>query len=47
MPEFRIKSDYRPSGDQPEAIEKLADSINRGTDIRHFLVLRALVKPLQ
>ncbi|NLX76117.1 MAG: excinuclease ABC subunit UvrB [Clostridiaceae bacterium] len=37
MPEFRIKSDYRPSGDQPEAIEKLADSINRGN--RHQTLL--------
>ena len=30
MPEFRIKSDYKPSGDQPGAIDKLVDSINRG-----------------
>lgn len=30
MPEFKIKSDYKPSGDQPEAIEQLVDSLNRG-----------------
>lgn len=30
MPEFKIKSNYKPSGDQPQAIEKLVDSINRG-----------------
>ncbi|NLK69725.1 MAG: excinuclease ABC subunit UvrB [Clostridiaceae bacterium] len=30
MPKFEIKSEYKPSGDQPEAIEQLVDSINRG-----------------
>lgn len=28
MRRFRIKSEYRPSGDQPEAIRSLVDSIN-------------------
>ena len=37
MPEFKIKSDYRPSGDQPEAIAALTDSINRGN--RHQTLL--------
>ncbi len=37
MPEFRIKSEYRPSGDQPEAINSLVDSINRGN--RHQTLL--------
>jgi len=37
MPEFRIKSNYKPSGDQPQAIEKLVDSIKRGN--RHQTLL--------
>jgi excinuclease ABC subunit B len=37
MPEFKIKSDYRPSGDQPEAIASLVDSINRAN--RHQTLL--------
>ncbi|NLY18230.1 MAG: excinuclease ABC subunit UvrB [Clostridiaceae bacterium] len=30
MPEFKIKSEYRLSGDQPQAVDLLTDSINRG-----------------
>ncbi len=30
MSQFKIKSEYRPSGDQPGAIESLVDSIHRG-----------------
>ena len=30
MPEFQIVSDYKPSGDQPEAIEKLAQGVELG-----------------
>ncbi len=30
MPEFRIKSEYRPSGDQPKAVETLTDYFYRG-----------------
>src|SRR5689334_1562168 len=29
---FKIKSDFRPSGDQPEAIDKLTKSIEAGHD---------------
>ncbi len=29
MPEFRIKSEYRLSGEQPQAVDMLTDSINR------------------
>ena len=32
MPEFQIVSDYKPSGDQPEAIEKLAERIDQHLD---------------
>ena len=30
MPKFILKSDFRPTGDQPEAIAKLADGIKKG-----------------
>ncbi len=30
MPEFKVKSEYSPSGDQPEAIAELADGIKSG-----------------
>jgi excinuclease ABC subunit B len=31
MPEFRLRSDYKPKGDQPKAIEALAKLINEGS----------------
>ena len=30
MPEFQVVSPFRPSGDQPQAIDSLADGIRRG-----------------
>ncbi len=30
MPEFKVVSDFAPAGDQPKAIEKLAEGIKRG-----------------
>ena len=30
MPEFKIVADFSPTGDQPEAINKLVDGINKG-----------------
>ncbi|MCL5264174.1 MAG: excinuclease ABC subunit UvrB [Chloroflexi bacterium] len=30
MPEFKIVSDFRPTGDQPEAVAKLVEGIKRG-----------------
>lgn len=30
MPEFKIKSDYKPCGDQPLAIDQLVNGLNRG-----------------
>ena len=30
MKKFKLESNYTPSGDQPEAIEKLVNSINSG-----------------
>jgi len=32
MPKFRVVSPYQPSGDQPEAIEKLAQGVENGLD---------------
>jgi len=37
MPEFRIRSDYKPTGDQPRAIEELVSLINSGS--RHQTLL--------
>jgi excinuclease ABC subunit B len=37
MPKFRITSDYTPTGDQPQAIEKLADGVVKG--IKHQVLL--------
>ena len=34
---FKIHSDFKPSGDQPEAIEKLVDGINRGEKFQTLL----------
>ena len=30
MPQFQLVSDFRPTGDQPEAIDKLVDGLRRG-----------------
>jgi excinuclease ABC subunit B len=30
MPEFKLKSEYKPTGDQPQAIDALVDGINKG-----------------
>ena len=30
MPEFKVVSEYKPSGDQPQAIEKLAAGLEAG-----------------
>ena len=37
MPEFKIVADFVPTGDQPEAIDKLVEGINRG--LRHQSLL--------
>ena len=34
---FKISSKYKPSGDQPQAIEKLVDGVNRGDDSQTLL----------
>lgn len=35
--EFKISSKYRPSGDQPKAIEQLTEGLNRGDDSQTLL----------
>ncbi|MCH7787627.1 MAG: excinuclease ABC subunit UvrB [Chloroflexi bacterium] len=37
MPEFQIVSDFKPTGDQPDAIDNLVDGVNRG--LRHQTLL--------
>ncbi len=37
MDKFRLVSPYKPSGDQPEAISRLTDGINRGDHIQTLL----------
>ena len=37
MPKFKITSEFKPTGDQPQAVEKLADGILRG--LRHQVLL--------
>jgi len=37
MPEFKLVSDYAPAGDQPAAIDKLAQGIVRGDDYQTLL----------
>ena len=32
MPKFEVVSEYKPSGDQPQAIEALAEGIENGLD---------------
>ncbi len=27
---FKLRSDYQPTGDQPQAIEKLVEGLNKG-----------------
>ena len=42
---FKIKSDFKPAGDQPEAIKKLVNGTKTNL-IKFYLVLQALVKLL-
>ena len=34
---FKLVSEYKPTGDQPQAIEKLVDGINRGEKYQTLL----------
>ena len=37
MPKFKILSDFKPTGDQPQAIEKLSDGVIKG--LKHQVLL--------
>ena len=37
MPKFQIRSDFKPTGDQPQAIEMLSDGIIKG--LKHQVLL--------
>ena len=37
MPEFQLVSDYKPSGDQPQAIEKLTEGLREGHEYQTLL----------
>ena len=37
MPEFRLHSEYQPTGDQPQAIEKLVESFRAGNRAQTLL----------
>ena len=37
MPEFRLHSEYQPTGDQPQAIDKLVESFNAGNRAQTLL----------
>ena len=39
MPDFKLVADFEPTGDQPQAIDKLADGLARG--LRHQTLLGA------
>jgi Helicase subunit of the DNA excision repair complex len=34
---FNLKSEYKPAGDQPQAIEKLVNGINKGDKFQTLL----------
>ena len=37
MSDFKVVSKYKPTGDQPQAIEKLVDGLNRGKKFQTLL----------
>ena len=44
--EFKLVSDYKPTGDQPQAIAQLIDGVESGITIRRFWVLQEVEKRL-
>ena len=47
MDKFELVSPYKPTGDQPEAIQKLADGIQKGLKSRFYWALRVPARPSQ
>ena len=46
MDHFELHSEYKPTGDQPQAIEKLVKGFKEGNQFESCLVSPALVKHL-
>ena len=44
MNEFKLKAPYKPTGDQPQAIEKLVEGFKEGNQFETLLVLLAPVR---
>ena len=45
MDHFKLHSEYQPTGDQPQAIEKLVRGFKEGNSLRLCLVSPAPVRP--
>ena len=39
MSEFKLQAPYQPTGDQPQAIDRLSVVFGRAISVRHFWVL--------
>lgn len=44
---FKLHSNFKPTGDQPEAIKKLVGGINKGEKSQVLMALQDLVRHLQ
>ncbi len=47
MDKFKLVSDYKPTGDQPEAIDKLVSGLEKGLKEQVLLGVRARPLPWQ
>ena len=47
MDHFVLHSKYEPTGDQPQAIEKLVKGLKRAISLRHCLALPVPVRHLR
>lgn len=43
---FKLKSEFEPQGDQPQAIQKIVDGVNEGNVIKPYQVQLGQVKLL-
>lgn len=43
---FKVVSKYKPTGDQPQAIEKIAEGFQKGLKFQTLLGLQVRAKPL-
>ena len=47
MDHFELVSEYSPTGDQPQAIEKLVEGFKEGNQFQTLLGVRALARRLR